>query len=195
MEVGEGSLDDPAERSETGAVLAAAAGDERFDAAFADEAAVLVVVVAAVADHGVGASAWPAHQSRDRRNTVEQRDQLGDVVAVPAGQRERERGAFAVDEEVVLRPGSAPIDRARARFGAPFFAWMWLPSTTARSHSMSPAARSWVNNTWCSLSHTPACCHSSSLRQHVNPDPYPSSWGRCIHAIPVCNTNKIPHSA
>jgi hypothetical protein len=72
---------------------------------------------------------------------------------------------------------------------------MWLPSTTARDHSMSPAARNCVNNTWWSLSHTPACCHSSSLRQHVKPDPYPSSWGKCIHAIPVCSTNKIPHNA
>jgi hypothetical protein len=29
----------------------------------------------------------------------------------------------------------------------------------------------------------------------VYPDPYPSSCGRCIQAIPVCNTNKIPHRA
>jgi hypothetical protein len=29
----------------------------------------------------------------------------------------------------------------------------------------------------------------------VYPDPYPSSCGRCIHAIPVCSTNKIPDNA
>jgi hypothetical protein len=45
------------------------------------------------------------------------------------------------------------------------------------------------------LSHTPARCHSSRRRQHVTPEPKPSSAGRCVHAIPVCNTNKIPCNA
>jgi len=33
---------------------------------------------------------------------IEQRQQLGDVVAVAAGQRERERNTRRVDQEVVL---------------------------------------------------------------------------------------------
>ena len=41
----------------------------------------------------------------------------------------------------------------------------------------------------------PARCHSSRRRQHVTPEPKPSSGGRCVQAIPVCNTNKIPCSA
>jgi hypothetical protein len=41
----------------------------------------------------------------------------------------------------------------------------------------------------------PARCHSSSRRQQVNPEPKPSSCGRCIHGIPVCSTNRIPDSA
>lgn len=36
--------------------------------------------------------------------------------------------------------------------------------------------------------------HSSRRRQHVIPDPNPSSWGRNSHWMPVCSTNKIPHN-
>jgi hypothetical protein len=48
VEPGEGAFDDPAVGAESGAVLALAAGDERFDAAFAQLAAAAGVVVAAV---------------------------------------------------------------------------------------------------------------------------------------------------
>jgi hypothetical protein len=152
-------------------VLGLAAGDHRGDAQLADEAAVFVVVVAAVADDPVGSAAGPADEPGDRRYALEQRDQLGDVVAVSARKRVGKRDPRGVDEEVVLGAGSAPVDRARARFGAPFFACTWLESTIARDHSISPAARKRASNSACSFSHTPARCHSSRRRQHVNPDP------------------------
>jgi hypothetical protein len=50
VEPGEGAFDDPAVASEPGAVLGLSAGDDRLDAALPDEAAVLVVVVAAVGE-------------------------------------------------------------------------------------------------------------------------------------------------
>jgi hypothetical protein len=195
VEVREGAFDDPAESAESGAVVGLFAGDHWCDPALADESALLVVVVAAVCDQPLGPSAWAADDSTDRRDTIKQWDQLRDVVAVTAAQRPGERCSVRVDEEVVLGAVPAPVDRARARFGAPFFAWMWLPSMIARDHSISPAARKRVNSSACSRSHTPARCHSSSRRQHVYPDPYPSSCGKCIQGIPVCNTNKIPDSA
>ena len=195
VEVREGAFHDPADGAEPGAVFGLAAGDHGSDAQLADEAAVLVVVVAAVADHDLGSAAWPADEPRDGRHALEQRDQLDDVVAVATGQRVGERDPARVDEEMVLGARAAPVDRARARFGAPFFACTWLESTIALNHSISPAARKRVSSSVCSFSHTPACCHSSRRRQHVYPDPYPSSCGRCIHGIPVCNTNKIPDKA
>jgi hypothetical protein len=82
----------------------------------------LVVVVAAVADDDVGALAWSADQSCHRGDALQQRDQLGDVVAVAARERVGERDHGGVDEEMVLGAGSAPVDRAWARCGAPFFA-------------------------------------------------------------------------
>jgi len=98
VQPGEGALDDPALAAETGAVLALAARDQRLDAAFADKTAVLVVVVAAVGDHAVGAATRPSRPSRDRRHRLQERDQLGDVVAVAARDREGERDPARVDE-------------------------------------------------------------------------------------------------
>ena len=146
VEVGESAFDDPAHGAEARAVLGVAAGDQRSDPALTEEAAMLVVVVAAIGDQLLGAAARPTRTAGDGRDTVEERDQLGDVVAVAAGQRVGERDASRIDEEVVLRTFPASIDRARAGFGAPFFACTWLESTTVRAHSISPAARNRVKS-------------------------------------------------
>jgi hypothetical protein len=122
VEPGEGALDDPAVAAETGAVRRLTASDHGFDAALPDEAAVLVVVVAAVGEQRLGPSSRPADPPADGRNAVEQLDQLGDVVAVTTGERPGERDAAAVYEEMVLAAPPATIDRAGTRFRAPFFA-------------------------------------------------------------------------
>lgn len=124
VEPGEGALDDPAHLAEAGAVLCLTACDHGRDSALADEPAVFVVVVAAVGDDAVGSLAGPADGAAHGRHLVGQRDQLGDVVAVAARDREGERDPCGVDQEMMLRSGSAAVNRARARFGAPFFAWM-----------------------------------------------------------------------
>jgi hypothetical protein len=109
VEPGEGAFDDPAVASEPGAVLGLAAGDDRLDAAVPDEAAVLVVVVAAVGEQRVRPSARPAGATPDRRYAVEQVEQLGDVVAIRGGQRPRERDATAVYEEDASMDVKAPL--------------------------------------------------------------------------------------
>jgi hypothetical protein len=48
-------------------------------------------VVNAVGDQAVGALAWPPGLAADRADTVDQRQQLGDVVSVAAGQRGGQR--------------------------------------------------------------------------------------------------------
>ena len=122
VEPGEGAFNDPAVAAEPGAVLAAAAGDLGCDAATAELASMALVVVTAVRAQPVGPSAWPADSPADRRHTVEERDQLGDVVAVTARNRPGERDPGRVDQEVMLGAVSGSINRARARRGAPFFA-------------------------------------------------------------------------
>ena len=122
VQVCEGAFDNPADSAEPGAMCAVAARDQRSDPALAEQPAVFVVVVATVGDQLLGSSSWAADDAGDGRDALEQRDQLRDVVAVAAGQRVGERDPARVDEEVVLRTGPGPVDRARARFGAPFFA-------------------------------------------------------------------------
>lgn len=66
-------------------MLGGAPGDDRLDAALPDEAPVLVVVIAAIGDHLFGAVAWAPAPAANRLDRVDQRQQLGDVVAVGAG--------------------------------------------------------------------------------------------------------------
>jgi hypothetical protein len=98
VEPGEGAFDDPAVAAEPGAVLGLAACDQRLHAALPDQPAVLVVVVAAVGDQRPGSTARPADAAAHRRHPVEQFDQLGDIVAVAAGERPGERDPAAVNE-------------------------------------------------------------------------------------------------
>jgi hypothetical protein len=80
------------------------------------------VVVAAVGGDPVGASARPANLAAHGWYPLDKRDELGDVVAVAAGDRPRERDPGRVYKQVMLRAVSGSINRARARRGAPFFA-------------------------------------------------------------------------
>jgi hypothetical protein len=159
VEPGEGTFDDPAVAAEARAVLGLASCDLWGDPERTELAAVLVVVVAAVSGDSVGSAARPADLATDGRDAFDERDQLGDVVAIAARERPRERDPRRVYEKVMLRAASGSINRARARFGAPFFACTWLESATARSHSINPFACNSASKTAWSRSQTPARCH------------------------------------
>ena len=122
MEPGEGALHDPANATESGAVLYVAAGDLGLDPADAELAPVLVVVVAAVGRDPVGSAAGSTDLAAYRWDAFDERDELGDVVAVAAGDGPGERDPSCVYEKVMLGAVSGSINRARARLGAPFFA-------------------------------------------------------------------------
>jgi hypothetical protein len=102
VEPGEGAFDDPAVAAESGAVPAAASGDLRCDPAAAQLSPVGVVVVAAVGADPVRPSPRTADQAAHRRHTLEERDQLGDVVTVAAGDRPGKRDPGRVDQEMVF---------------------------------------------------------------------------------------------
>ena len=122
VEPGEGALDDPADAAEAGAVFGLTAGDLGRDPALAQLATVLVVVVAAVGGDAIGSLPRAANNAAHRWNALDERDELGYVVAVAAGERPGERDPRRVYEKVMLGPVSGSINRARARRGAPFFA-------------------------------------------------------------------------
>src|SRR5262249_48239883 len=142
MEPGEGAFDYPADAAESGAVRALPPRDLGRDPAPAELAPVLVVVVAAVGGEAFGATARTADLAANGRHALDQRHELGDVVAVAARHRPSNRDRWRGYVHATPRAGSGSINRARARFGAPFFACTWLESATARDHSSSPAARS-----------------------------------------------------
>ena len=122
VEPGEGALDDPADATEAGAVFGLATGDLRRDPSGEELAPVLVVVVAAVGGDPLRPSAGSADLAAYRWDAFDKRDQLGDVVAVAAGNGPGERDPARVYKKVMLGAVSGSINRARARRGAPFFA-------------------------------------------------------------------------
>jgi hypothetical protein len=121
VQPGEGALDDPAMAAEAGAVSGLAAGDDRLDATLPDEPTVLVVVVAAIGDQRSRSAPRSADAATDRRHSVEQLEQLGDIVAVAARECPGKRDAAAVYEEMVL---CCPAGRDRPDWdpsSSPFF--------------------------------------------------------------------------
>jgi hypothetical protein len=122
VEPREGALDDPARTTQARAVLGLAAGDVGGDPASTELAPVLVVVVAAVGDQSPRPLPWSAHFAAHRWDALDQRHELGDVVAVAAADSPRQRDPAGVYEKVMLGAVSGSINRARARRGAPFFA-------------------------------------------------------------------------
>ena len=104
VQVRETAFDNPALPSDARAVLRAATSDHRLDPPLPQQSAVLVVVIAAVGKQQIGflarsaglAGNWTAVQ------ILQQRDELGHVVAVTAGQRDCQRDAAGVNEQVML---------------------------------------------------------------------------------------------
>ena len=103
-------------------MLGLAAGDLGGDPEASQQTPVLVMVVAAVGGDPLRPTTRAADTAAHGRHTLKQRDQLGDVVTVAAGERPRERDPGGVYQEMVLGAVSGSINRARARRGAPFFA-------------------------------------------------------------------------
>ena len=140
----------------------------------ADGAAVLVVVVGPVgvepADASLGPTA-PRWMRLDLPDLVQQRQQLGAVVAVAAGQRHRKRDAGAVDQDVVFAAGAGAVYRTGTGVDPPLSARMCDPSIDARDQSIARSPCNSDSSSRCNWSHTPASVQSRNRRQHVIPDP------------------------
>jgi hypothetical protein len=97
MQPGEGALDDPADAAEPGAVLCLAARDLRRDPAPTQLPPLRLVVVGTVGGEAARSPARSAGATAYRRDPLEERDQLRDVVAVAARERPGERDPARVD--------------------------------------------------------------------------------------------------
>ena len=92
-------------------MFGSASGDDRGDAQCANLLAVDVVVVAAIGVDLLRAPARSTALAPDRRHRLDQRDQLGHVVAVAAGERGGQRDAVGLDDDMVLAAGLAAVHR------------------------------------------------------------------------------------
>src|SRR5262245_52442379 len=133
--------------------------------------------------------------SFDGLNSIDQGEQLGNVVRVGTGQYHSQRNAVGVGDYMVLAAALAAIRGIRAGFLPPITAFKAALSTIARDQSIWSARCSSSKRMWCNLSHTPAFCHATNRRQHVMPEPQPISFGKSSQAMPVLSTNKMPVNA
>jgi hypothetical protein len=189
------TLDHPSKFAETATVFGPALCEHRLDAAFAQFPAMWFGVVAAIGVNNFGLLKRPATCTADRLNGIDERQQLGNVVAVRAGQDGTDGDAIRIDKDVMLGTGSRAIRGVRASFSPAPTARTDDESTAAREKSSWPASRSFTSISWCSRSHTPAFCQSCKRRQQVEPEPYPNLIDRSHQRIPVLNTNRMPFSA
>jgi len=74
----------------------------------------MIIVVATVSDQNVGLASRSARSAAHGRDGFDQWEELGDVVAVAAGEDGRERQPAALGDEVVLGAGLAAVYRAGA---------------------------------------------------------------------------------
>ena len=180
-EPGEAALHHPSVPPEMGAAVHATSCDARHDAAGPALPTAATVVVGLVGMQLVRAPAWPAAASGPHaRHGVQRGHQHHAVVAVGAAQRDAERRAAGIGDDVALGARPAAIRRVRANLRTPFFAARLALSSAARLQSSSPASCRRSSSTRCSRVQTPAACHSPSLRQQVLPQ-QPSSAGTSCH--------------
>jgi hypothetical protein len=113
--VREAAFDDPALGAQVRSVFDAASGDHGLDPASPQKAPVLVMVVAAVSEDPVWLLAGPAVLAGDRSRVqiLQQRHQLGHVVAVAGGQLDGQWNARRVDEQMVLGARAGTVNRGR----------------------------------------------------------------------------------
>ena len=194
VQPGEGALDDPARLAESAAMRCTAFGQLRADAAATQSVPMRLRVVGPIALNQLRLSHRGAGFAAHGRHRVHERQQLGNVVAVGARQRRDERNPARVGENMMLRPGFAAIGRVRSSFFPPRRARTDELSTTARARSSWPRRRNSARSTAWSRFHTPARCQRTRRRQHVLPDPQPSSRGNMFHGSPLRSTKRMPVS-
>jgi hypothetical protein len=189
------TLDHPAEFAQSAAVFSATPGDHRFDAALAKPLTMRLRVVATICVDDLRLLKRSAARATNGWNRVNERQQLGNVVAIRAGQDCTDGDAIGVDEDVMLGTWSRAICGVRASFSPAPTARTDDESTAARVKSSSPASRNFASSNSCNVFHTPAFCQSRKRLQQVGPEPNPNFVDRSHQRIPVLNTNRMPFSA
>ena len=116
VEPGVRPLDGPAENPQAAAVRAAATGDRAVDAPRTKLVTVLPGVIAAVGQQPVRTSLRPPGFALHRRHRIDQRDKLGHVVPVGSGDRDDQRDAATIGQQVAFGAALAAVRGVRTGF-------------------------------------------------------------------------------
>jgi hypothetical protein len=167
-------------------------GEHGLDVAPPQLGLVRLRVVRAVALDARRAEARAPALALERRDGVDEREELGDVVSIRTRERDHQRDALCFGEDMVLAARTGAIRRIGTRLEPPFTARMLELSTTARDQSIAPAWWNASSSARWIFFHAPAACQSRSRRQQVIPDPQPISLGRYSQGQPLISTKMIP---
>src|SRR6202008_93499 len=91
MQPSDRARDSPASGTQAAAVFGVAAGKQRIDAAISQRISMRLRIVAAIPLHQVGFVTRAPQLAGDRWNSIHQRQQLGNVVAVGFGKNDAQR--------------------------------------------------------------------------------------------------------
>jgi hypothetical protein len=193
-EPGQRALDHPAVPTQPLRALDTSAGDPGSDAPPPGGSAATVKIVAFVGVELGRPSARPARALPDRRHGVDQWLEAPAVVLVRRTERESERDAVRVHEDVALGARLPAVGRVRACRLAPLLAGNEALSSEQRPKSTALARPSRSSSARWSRSKTSAACQSLSRRQQVMPEPQPICLGRLAQGMPVRSTKTMPSS-
>ncbi len=194
MQPGDRSFDDPALRAQARTVRQSPPCQSAVDAPLGQCLPVRLRIIRTIAQHSLRTVARGTAFAANRRNCIDQRQQLRHIVRIGTGDDRRQRHAVGVGDQVMLGAGLAAIRRIRSSFFPPRTARTDEESTTARDRSSCSRRRSSDSTVAWSCSQTPARCQSRKRRQHVIPQ-QPSSAGSISQGMPLLSTNRIPVSA
>lgn len=189
------ALDDPTMTPEPLTAFDTTAANTGLDAALSQIAPATSEVIPFVGVQFARPLARLPVQARYRRNGIKRGLECHRIVPIGSRNRDSQRDAACIYDDVSLRSELASVRRVGAGFLAPRGLETLAPSRLARSQSIWSCSRSRRSIAKCSRYHTPAACQSRRRRQHVITLPKPNSCGRSSHGMPVSNAYKIPFSA
>lgn len=118
------------------------------NATLAKRIAMRIAVVPAITHDLFRFAQRPAGLAADRRDCIDERKQLGNIMAIGCGENQCQRYAFGVDDDMVFRARLRPVYGVGARFFPPCTARTDAESTMTREKSIASAPRSLSSSRW-----------------------------------------------
>jgi len=189
------ALYNPASDAQTTSVLGVPFSNNRGDAETTQCATMRFRIVASIPLYGVRFPTRSASLATHRRDGVNERNQLCDIMGIRRCQDHRERHTLCIRDEMMFAAALSSIGGIGANLRPPKTALTEPLSTTALDQSIWSASLSLASNTSRILSQAPASCQTRRYRQQLMPEPQPISCGNISHGMPLLSTKIIPVNA